>query len=368
MTQPDVQIEKNSHDRRWSIIFGRIFIALLVVVFIAVTSLNFIHVNKVILRPGTADPVGDLITFHDVKTYPYAGSLRFLTVYETNGKPNVLEYLRARYLDKDAAIFPWEKVNGDFSTEQANRINTALMKQSQGAASSVALEQLGCDIHQSGTGAIIVQVLKKSAADKIGLEEGDVITAIDSHKTKTVDEAVDTIGQYKPGDTITISIERGEHKTKHQLEAKLSENPDKKGSPQLGVVLATRDIQFNLPVDIDFATQDVSGPSAGLAFTLSIIDQLTKGDLLGGKDIAVTGEIELDGTVGDVGGVEQKAVAARKSGAHAMIVPKGEGKNARKKAGSMKVFEVSNISQALKVLHQLGGDKLPQMRACPSKE
>ena len=73
---------------------------------------------------------------------------------------------------------------------------------------------------------------------------------------------------------------------------------------------------------------DVGGPSAGLAYTLAIIDQLTPGSLTGGKTVAVTGTMELDGSVGEVGGVYQKTLAAISAGATLMVVPTGEYRDA----------------------------------------
>ena len=82
----------------------------------------------------------------------------------------------------------------------------------------------------------------------------------------------------------------------------------------------------------------MSGPSAGLAFTLTIIDKLSPGDLTGGKNVAVTGTIELDGTVGEVGGVPQKTAAAIDAGAKLFLVPSAEVREAKARAGSaMKV-------------------------------
>ena len=67
---------------------------------------------------------------------------------------------------------------------------------------------------------------------------------------------------------------------------------------------------YRFAVDVTINTQLVGGPSAGLAFTLAIIDELTPGSLTGGKRVAITGTIEPDGKVGEVGGVEQKAITA----------------------------------------------------------
>ena len=93
---------------------------------------------------------------------------------------------------------------------------------------------------------------------------------------------------------------------------------------------------------------------------------MTKGNLTGGKDYAITGEIGPDGTVYPVGGVKQKAVAARKAGAKFMIVPKSEAKDAKKTAGNMKIFEVKNKDEALDVFAKNGGVPLPHVRACPN--
>ncbi|WP_405545052.1 hypothetical protein OG478_31635 [Streptomyces phaeochromogenes] len=73
---------------------------------------------------------------------------------------------------------------------------------------------------------------------------------------------------------------------------------------------------------------DVGGPSAGLLFSLGIVDKLdgdgSGGDLTGGRNIAGTGTIDADGKVGAVGGVALKTQAARRDGATVFLVPKAE--------------------------------------------
>ncbi|MFJ1974640.1 S16 family serine protease [Streptomyces sp. NPDC087903] len=82
----------------------------------------------------------------------------------------------------------------------------------------------------------------------------------------------------------------------------------------------------NVKVTLELA--DVGGPSAGLLFTLGIIDKLdgdgSGGDLTGGRVIAGTGTIDTNGTVGAVGGVALKTQAARRDGATVFLVPKAE--------------------------------------------
>jgi PDZ domain-containing protein len=100
----------------------------------------------------------------------------------------------------------------------------------------------------------------------------------------------------------------------------------------------------------------VTGPSAGLAFTLTLIDELSPGNLTGGKDVAVTGTMDLDGHVGEVGGVPQKTATAINAGAKLFLVPTGEVKEARRRAGSaLTVVGVHTIDDALRALREHGG-------------
>ena len=80
---------------------------------------------------------------------------------------------------------------------------------------------------------------------------------------------------------------------------------------------------------------------------------------IGGGPVAVTGSIAADGTVGAVGGVEQKAVTARRNGARLMLVPEGEAAEARRTAGDMKVVAVRTFDDALRALTKAGGARVP---------
>lgn len=342
---------------------GIVFSLLLLV---AIVSVNLIRVDKVIIEPGTAESVRAAIKFKDVTTYDDDGDIRFLTVFVSARKPSLAEYLKAKYIDKDdVEIFSWKEINGDQTIAQSEELNNALMAASQNTATVVALRELGCEVNESGSGAIISTIEKDSPASK-DLKVGDVIIKIRDQTIELDSQAADEIVANSPGDTVDVVVERGAKKAMKTLKIKLTSSPYKKGAAFLGVGLVTRDQKFDFPVSVRIDPGSVSGPSAGLAFTISIIDQLTKGALTGGKDISITGEISLDGDIGQVGGIKGKSLTARRAGSDVMIVPKGEGKQARENAGSMKVYEVSTIGQVLKVLEQIGGDPLPQMQSCPS--
>jgi PDZ domain-containing protein len=120
----------------------------------------------------------------------------------------------------------------------------------------------------------------------------------------------------------------------------------------------TRDLHYDLPFPVRIDTEDVGGPSAGLALTLGLLDLLTPGSLTGGETIATTGSIDPDGVVGEVGGVAQKAVAAERAGARLILVPEAEADDARRFAGDLEVVGVSTLDDALEALAGIGGNAL----------
>ena len=114
------------------------------------------------------------------------------------------------------------------------------------------------------------------------------------------------------------------------------------------------DYAYPFPVSINVI--DIGGPSAGLAMTLGVIDTLSGGKLTGGHTVAATGTMDSLGNVGDVGGVAQKTIAVENAGATIFLVPPGEYKDAKsKQRPGLKIYAVSTLDQALKVLPDHGG-------------
>ena len=117
-----------------------------------------------------------------------------------------------------------------------------------------------------------------------------------------------------------------------------------------------RSVDAELPFDIQIDSGSIGGPSAGLAFALTIIDLLTEGELTGGNRVAVTGTITGGGTVGRVGGVAQKAAAAEAEGAVLFIVPEETVEDAASTTTSLTIVGVGSLEEALEALASLGGD------------
>ncbi|WP_037888475.1 S16 family serine protease [Streptomyces viridochromogenes] len=116
----------------------------------------------------------------------------------------------------------------------------------------------------------------------------------------------------------------------------------------------------NIKVTLRLA--DVGGPSAGLLFSLGIVDKLKGdgdgGDLTGGRTIAGTGTIDADGKVGAVGGVALKTQAARRDGATVFLVPKDECSDAKAELPKgLRLIPVTTLKGAVSALEALDSGK-----------
>ena len=91
-------------------------------------------------------------------------------------------------------------------------------------------------------------------------------------------------------------------------------------------------------------------------FTLEFLNQLDPADLSGGKIIAGTGTIGLDGVIGPIAGVKQKIVAAERGGASYFLVPRENLESAEeigKRLKSIEVIGVSDIDEAIATLDDI---------------
>jgi PDZ domain-containing protein len=264
--------------------------------------------------------------------------------------------------DQGARLVPAKTVLGSTPAGQRSCQAAQQMAGSSSSAVVVALHRLGYQAKEKDLGAQLYQVAPGSPAATAGLHCNDVVVAVNAQAIRTSTDLVNAIRARAPGETVQITVQRagpdGKLKTE-TLRARLAAPPAGPGparanEPFLGVVSMTRST-YTLPFDINVTVGAIGGPSAGLALTLAILDILSGGDLTGGHAVAATGTIELDGTVGDVGGVAQKAVAVRRAGAKVFFVPADQLKEAERQAGAMKIYPVENLQQALDDLQALGG-------------
>lgn len=307
--------------------------------------------------PGPVNDVTDFIEVEDPPTEG-VGELFFLTV--SLKEVNVIEYLGA-LIDQQVDLSPRENVRPvGVSQEDLREQNLALMRNSQDSAKFVALTELGYEVILTGSGAEVQGIVEGSAAEGM-LLEGDVIVQVDGVAVEFVDEAVANIGGRAPGDEIVLSIRRivGDENEVENLEIPITLGPfmatDEDGNliddpdrGMVGVLLTNAPTETVFPVEIVIDSQNIGGPSAGLMFTLEIMNQLTEDDLTKGRSIAGTGTISRDGTVGAIGGIRQKVYGAIDAGAEFVLVPSANLPDAVDAAGDdITVIEVATIGDAL---------------------
>lgn len=309
--------------------------------------------SPVALKPGRARPVDQRVTVDRSHVYEPKGQILFTTV-AIDDRVSILEWLQAER-DPYEMLVPHDAVFGTRSATENRQLNLEMMQVSKDTAVLVAFQYLGVKVVDK-TGVIFASVLSDGPSAGI-LKVGDVIVAIGGTPITDLDSLQAALAGYSPGDKIVVTVEDGVTLERRDETIRLGARPDDASRPFIGISdVGTRVVQADLPFDVSINSGAIGGPSAGLAFTLSIIDLLTPGELTGGHKVAVTGTISLDEIVGDVGGAEQKAVGARKAGAEVFIVPEHEVAEAEKGAGDMRVVGVATLGDALDVLAGLGGD------------
>lgn len=309
--------------------------------------------GAVAFRPGSARETDSRVDVEGLEVFVPDGQLLFTTVAIDNNL-TVWDWIMASSSD-DIDLLARELVYPDETIDESRARNAELMSSSKDGAVLVALSYLGVDALKA-TGVGFTSVEPDSPADGV-LEPGEVIVGVNGQPITTLVELRDQLVGLAPGDTVALEIESNDGSQSRPVDLVLGQRPDDEPGGYIGVSTAERLEDADLPISININSGSVGGPSAGLAFTLTILDLLTPGELTGGQKVAVTGTIRIDGSVGPVGGVPQKAVAVGRSGATAFIVPKANVEDARRTAPEgLQIIGVDNLEEAIAALSTLGGD------------
>ena len=314
-----------------------------------------VPVPYVSLGPGpTFDTLGEVegkpvVAIEGTATKPTAGHLNMTTVSQkdglTLGQAMVFWASGDEQLVPRDLVFPPEKSRDDIKNAQ-----TADFQRSEDNAEYAALNYL--------------KYPKKVTAERINdpgpsagkLQPGDAIEAVNGTKVTEIEEFTKILKATKPGQEITIDYRRRDNST-GTARITLGKNDDRDYG-YLGI--AVQDAPW-APFTVDFNLANIGGPSAGLMFSLAVVDKLTDGDLNGGRFVAGTGSIGADGTVGPIGGISHKMPAAQEAGATVFLVPKENCDEARTVHGNtMELVKVENLTQTIDALKTLtSGGKPP---------
>ena len=338
-------------------------VGLIITVLLIVTVIAPVDVPYYALSPGPASDTSDFIVVPEAAASE--GELFFLTV--SLQEVNLIEYVSAQ-LNNEVDLAPRENIRPEgVSQEDLRQQNLNLMERSKENAKFVALTRAGLDVTYEGSGARISAVIEGSAADGM-LEEGDVIISVDGEEIEFSTDAVDALGGRAPGDAVTLTIRRAVDESGLEFEeitvtvvlgpvttvdeTGVVTTDEDRG--MLGVFLDDAETTIVFPVDVEIDSQNIGGPSAGLMFTLEIMNQLLEEDLTRGHRVAGTGTIDQDGNVGAIGGIKQKVYGAIDTGATVVLVPAANYDEALLAAGDdITVVRVVTIEDALDFLRTL---------------
>ncbi len=312
-------------------------------------------VPYVALTPGpTLNTLGSLngkplIQIKGHQTYPATGHLNMVTVSFYGGPGtefNIFAALRS-WLSPDEAVVPESEIfTPGQSSQQVAKQDIEEMANSQQTATAAALCQLNIRFRTVFT----VQAAIKGMPAAGVLRPGDVIEAVDGTPVTCRADPGTLIREHRPGTPVQLTILR-HGKT---LPVRLV-TADVQGEPEIGVYTVQ---SFVFPFSVTISVGDIGGPSAGLMFALGLIDKITPDNLTGGRFIAGTGEIETNGTVEPIGGIQQKMAGARAAGATIFLTPAS---NCPDTAGAvpagMRLVKVSSLAGAIAALDALKAGK-----------
>jgi len=342
-----------------------VLVAVLLVGLIAAAA--FLPVPYVTMSPGPtvnvlAEVKGDpVIEVDGAKTYPTDGELRLTTVSVTS--PDVelsLPEALSAWFDGTRAVYPRDVIYPpEQSVEEVQRESSVQMVSSQDTAIAVALRELGYDL------PLLTEVLgvtKGSPADG-KLEPRDYILEVNGTPIEEVSQVSEEIQRTGVGEPAEFVVRRdGKRRTVVVTPEAAEDDPER---AVVGVEIGTGyDFPFDVKVNLD---ENIGGPSAGLVFSLAVYDTLTPGALLDGNEVAGTGTIAADGSVGPIGGIQQKIVAAADAGAEVFLVPAANcaaALGANVSEDEIRLVRAQSMHQAVQSLEKYAADPDADLPSC----
>lgn len=294
--------------------------------------------------PGRARAVLPLIDVDGTETYSSRGEFLLTTV--SLGRANLYEAVRA-WIDGDADVLQEEDILAPGQTDREyEAVSRSQMDQSKIAAASVALESNTEYPQVHGPGVIVQDVLPGAPADG-SLFPGDLITSIDGRPLDGVGDLRNRIREAGTERALRMRVRPVEGGESRQVDLRPGMIPGE-DRPVIGIASIP-----NFPFEVQIASGDIGGPSAGLMWALGVTDVLTPGDLTDGRRVAGTGTVDLEGAVGPIGGVRLKVAAAEEAGAKIFLVPTENLAEARGAGDTIELVPVASVEDAVRAL---GGD------------
>jgi len=274
-----------------------------------------------------------------------------LTTVFSNAPILAGEWMQAQVNPAMKIVAPEVVVPKSTSAQEQARQDYQMLDDSEATAITVGLRLAGYQTQMIGKGVRVESILPESHANGI-LQPGDVITALNGQPIRTTQDLIGKVSAQSGKSPVQLEVERNQ--TGMELTVPLIQPVTSTDTPKIGITIDSAGFDFKPPFPVSIVTQKISGgPSAGLMFTLTVYNALSTQDLTGGRKIAGTGTINLDGTVGPIGGVKQKVPAAEATGARYFLCPVDNYDDAVSVAKTIKVIKIATVQDALDFLHSL---------------
>lgn len=335
---------------KWSIFLVRGPVAGLLIFTLLSLTVSLVPTNQGLEAPGVALAVEPMVEVPPEHRYPSTGHFLLTTVFSQT-PITVGEWLLGQVSPVVNLVPPERIVPADTTAQAVALRNFRMLDDSQIAAIAVGLRLAGYEVEINSLGARVLSVLAESPANSV-LQPGDIIVGLNDEPVNDVSGLIAHLKAHAAQDTVQLQIERNDHLL--DLAVALLPPAEPEQPPRIGITVEEAGFETHLPFPVQITPQKISGgPSAGLMFTLTVYDLVTPGDLTGGHIIAGTGTINLDGTVGPIGGVRQKVAGAEYTGAEYFLSPPENYDDARLVARQITVVEVASAAEAIDFLKGL---------------
>ena len=306
--------------------------------------------NNGLDAPGVALSVGPMIKLPAQYQHAFKGQFYLVTVI-SQAPITAGEWLAGK-VSPVLQIVPPEQVTPKNTTpQQQAKQDYQMLDNSETTAIAVGLRLAGYPSVMLGKGVQVDAILPGSHANGV-LKIGDIIVGLNGNPIQTTTDLINGISAQPVSATVHLLVKR--LGAQLSLDIPLMPPAAPGGTPKIGIQIETAGFDYHPPFPVSIETNKISGgPSAGLIFTLSVYNSLISQDLTGGRRIAGTGTINLDGTVGPIGGIKQKIFSAEAVGASYFLCPAENYADAVSVARSIKVVKVATVQQAIDFLRSL---------------
>jgi len=306
---------------------------------VVILCLFYIKLPYYISAPGGIINVTDRVEMEGYKNT--GGSLNMLYVSEYEATPATM--LWAKFLDYDIDSSKDRQISNENMHEIEER-NKIMRDNSLDIATLVAYTKAGKSIDIKEKRNVVIATTSEN-----GLKVGDIILSVNNIECEEVTDIKNIIKSKEEGDTITFRVMRNNKEKEIKSKVLLEDN-----TKVIGVIIVTEyDYDLDPKINIKFKNSE-SGSSGGLMLALTIYNAISDVDIIKGRNIAGTGTISSDGTVGEIDGVKYKIMGAAKSNMDIVFVPAGnydEAINTKKKYNyNLEIVKVDTFDEAVDYL------------------